>query len=463
MNNQNQPCVDGGVTQLNQPGGGVQLSPGISGNTLTLKTLLAGSGITLNDSGSTITISGSSNTITSLGTGTAILTAGFPNATLRSVNAGTGISLSSNANTFTINNTGVVTVDNIGGQAPVSAGIVGNVLSLRSFVGTGAVNVSQTPSTINISSPVLTLTSQPGGFSLINSTFPSATLKSLIAGTGISIVDSAGTITFNNTQTPTNTVTNLGGAAQVLVDVLAGSVRARTLLSQGAALVNTVGNNITIGCRAPGNIGTGEVLYAGDIGFVNNFKSLLANGNIQIFSDPSNVYFKSVINNVIPYSGKTILNTYLSGNPELADFLSFGTNIPITSIDAFPADYPTLPTAFVGWVSPFRCRIILVNSFIKFSIPTNISEQLDIYCAIHRCKDNDVGMNLIWNDLIYSTNSNISVGDFVQRWFTPNVDVDVGWHLYFSFFAHRPNAGGSTDLIEFYTCSSMTVQSTDSL
>ena len=461
MNNQNQPCIDDGVTQLNQPGGGVQLSPGISGNILTLKTLLAGSGITLNDSGSTITISGSSNTITSLGTGTAILTNGLPNATLRSVNAGTGISLSSNANTFTINNTGVVTVDNIGGQAPVSAGIVGNVLSLRSFMGTGAVNVSQTPSTINISSPVLTLTSQPGGFSLINTTFPNATLKSLISGVGISVVDSAGTITINNTQTAVTGVVTLGSGSPVLVDVLGSNVRARGLVSQGYALVNVSGNDITIGARGPVNIGSGEPIYAGNVGFDNQFKSLVPNGNIQVTSDPANIYFRPYINTVIPYSGKTILNTYVSGNPELADFLGFATNIPVTSNDIFPAEYTTLPTAFVGWVSPYRAVIKQVDAFIKFSIPTTISERLDIYCAIHRCKENDIGMNLIWFDTVFSTNANISVGDFIQRSFTPNVDVDTRWHLYFSFFAHRSEALGSTDLVEFYTSSSMVIQSQD--
>lgn len=409
---------DGGVTFLDQVGGGSQLAQSITGQTLNLRTITGGSGITATQ----------------------------------------------NTDTVSIANTGLLTATNIGpGAGLIPIPIVGGNLQVRSFVGTAAVNVSQTANTINISSPVNTLTSLPGGQSLIGTALPTATLRSLIGGIGISLASSPDNITINNTQTPTNTVTNLGGAANVLIDVLAGSVRARTLISQGYALVNQSGNNITIGARGPVNIGSGEPIFSGNVGFDNQYKSLSSLGNIQITSDPSNIYFKPLINNVIPYSGKTILNTYLSGNPELSDFLGFGSNVPITSIDAFPADYPTLPTAFVGWVAPYRCRIILADAFIKFSIPTTISEQLDIYCAIHRCKENDTGMNLIWFDQIFSTTSNISVGDFIQRTFTPNVDVDIRWHLYFSFFAHRPNAAGSTDLIEFYTSSSITVQSSDSL
>ena len=464
MNNQNQPCIDDGVTVLSQTGGGTQLSSGISGNILNLKTLLAGANITLNDSGTAITISssGSAITFTSGVGGVPLYTAGPPNVFFRSLISGVGIAISSTPNTFSFANSGVVNVVNLGsGNQIASLPIVSSTLNLRTLTGGGAITLTTSLNAIDISTPVLTLTSLAGGSSLIGSTFPNATLRSLVAGTNMSLVSSANTITINNTMTPTNTVTSLGGGAQVLIDVLAGSVRARTLVSQGYAQVNQSGNTITIGALGPVNIGTGEPVYAGNVGFDNQFKSLLANGNIQVTSDASNIYFRPYINSVIPYSGKTILNTYLSGNPELADFLGFATNIPVTSIDAFPADYTTLPTAFVGWVSPYRAVIKLVDTFIKFSIPTTITERLDIYCAIHRCKENDVGMNLIWFDTVFSTNANITAGDFIQRSFSPNVDVDVRWHLYFSFFAHRPDALGSLDLVEFYTSSSMLIQSQD--
>jgi len=463
MNNQNQPCEDGGVTVLSQTGGGVQLSNGITGNILNLKTLLAGANITLNDSGTAITISstGSGITFTSGPGGVPLYTTGPPAVFFRSILAGTGIAITSSPNTFTFANSGVVTMTNLGGLSLISPPVVSANLNIRGLTSSGGITLTQSVNTINIDAPAYTLTSAPGGSNLIATGLPFAVLKSLVGGTNISLVNSANTITINNTAVPTNTVTSLGSGAQVLVDVLAGSVRARTLVSQGYAQVNQSGNTITIGALGPVSVGTGEPVYAGNVGFDNQFKSLIPNGNIQVTSDPANIYFRPYINTVIPYSGKTILNTYLSGNPELEDLLGFGTNIPVTSIDAFPVDYPTLPTAFVGWVVPYVGNIKKVDAFIKFSIPTTVTEKLVIYCCIHHCKENDVDMNLIWSDVVFSTNSNISVGDFIQRSFSPNVDVDVRWHLYFSFFAYRPTAGGSTDLIEFYTSSSIVVQSQD--
>lgn len=70
--------------------------------------------------------------------------------------------------------------------------------------------------------------------------------KSLVAGTDISIVSDADEITINNTLVETNTVTNLGGGSEVLVDVLAGSVRGRTLVGTGIATVTQGANTITI-------------------------------------------------------------------------------------------------------------------------------------------------------------------------------------------------------------------------
>ncbi len=417
MNNQNQPCEDEGVTVLSQTGGGTQLSTGITGNILNLKTLLAGANITLNDSGTAITISssGSGITFTSGPGGVPLYTAGPPAVFFRSILAGVGMAISSTPNNFIFANSGVVTMTNLGGLSLISPPVVSANLNIRG----------------------------------------------LVSGTGISLVSSASTITVNNTQTAITGVVTLGSGSPVLVDVLGSNVRARGLVSQGYALVNVSGNDVTIGARGPVNIGTGEPIYAGNVGFDNQYKSLLANGNIQVTSDASNVLLRPYINSVIPYSGKTILNTYVSGNPELADFLGFATNIPVTSNDIFPAGYTSLPTAFVGWVVPYTGNIKKVDTFIKFSLPTVITERLDIYCAIFRCKENDVGMNLIWFDTVFSTNANITAGDFIQRSFSPNVDVDVRWSLFFSFFAHRPDALGSLDLVEFYTSSSMVIQSQD--
>lgn len=76
-----------------------------------------------------------------------------------------------------------------------------------------------------------------------NETFNFKTLK---PGTDISITEDVDEITINNTQVATSSVTNLGGGAEMLIDVLAGSVRARTLVGISPIQVNQSGDNVNI-------------------------------------------------------------------------------------------------------------------------------------------------------------------------------------------------------------------------
>jgi hypothetical protein len=456
--------IDTGVTTLNNAGGGSSIGQSILGSTLNLRTLVGGSGITTTQNTDTVSIA-SNLTFTSGPGGVPIFTTGPPNAFFRSIAFGTGISTASTANTITITNTGVSSIANIGsGSGIASLPFVNPTLNLRSIRGLGSITATQTLDTIDLNSPVLTLTTVVApGSTLIAAPFPNAQTKVLAAGTNMSLVNTATSITINNTMVPTNTVTNLPGGQPVLVDVLAGSVRARSISSSGSIAVANLGNTVNINGPVDVSIGSGTSVYRGLSGNNSQFASLTGTSNTTVSTDGSNIFIDTPIINTIPYSGKTILNTYLSGNPFESDFIGFGNNALVNLNDAFPADITTLPDAFIGWASPYRCQIIRVNSLIKFSIPTTVTEQVDIYCCIFGCKENDIGMNLIWFDMIFSTTSNISVGDYVQRTFEPNVDVDVSWTLYYVYFAHRPTGAGSTDIIEFYNSSSMTVRSSDTL
>lgn len=71
-------------------------------------------------------------------------------------------------------------------------------------------------------------------------------LKSLIAGTNISLSSDSSSVTITNDITPTDSVTNLGTGAPVLVDVLAGSIRARTLVGLNGMAVNASGNEVNL-------------------------------------------------------------------------------------------------------------------------------------------------------------------------------------------------------------------------
>jgi hypothetical protein len=72
-------------------------------------------------------------------------------------------------------------------------------------------------------------------------------------------------------------------------------------------------------------------------------------------------------------------------------------------------------------------------------------------------------LGLVWYAPLASFTTDISVGEFRQVTFNTDVDLEFNWHLYFSFFAHRPNEGGNQNLVEFYTSSSITLVSVDGL
>ncbi len=316
---------------------------------------------------------------------------------------------------------GVTGVNNLGlPGARVLSNITAGIINARSLRTTGAgLTISESLNNIDFTVPAYSIASAPGGSSLVASGFTNAVIRSVIGGTTMSLNSTANSITFNSSAA--NTVTNLGtlpGSEGVLVNVAANSVRA---------------------------------------------KSLLANGNIQVSSDANHIYFRPLINVTIPYSGRTILNTYVSGNPELADFIGFGNSVAITSLDQTPATYTSLPNAFIGWQSPYSAAIRNVKIFGRFSIPTTITEPLDIYSIIHRAIEGDSALQVVHFEKIFNATSNIAVGDIIQATYDPTADIDVGWHLYFSFYAVRPDALGNQNPVEFYTSASMTLISSDAL
>lgn len=442
---------------------GTNSTPGL--DTFEFKSLVAGSNVNLTSDADTITISSTDTGVSTLNNvgGFAAVGQSISGSTLnlRTLQGGPGITTTQNANDVTIANTGLLTATNIGpGAGIIPIPIVGGNLQVRSFVGTAAVNVSQTANTINISSPVNTLTSLPGGQSLIGTALPTATLRSLIGGVGISLASSTNNITINNTQTPTNTVTNLGAAAEVLIDVLAGSVRARTLISQGYALVNQSGDNITIGARGPLNIGSGEFIYAGNVGFDNQYKSLLANGNIQVTSDAANIYFRPYINNLVNYSGTVDMNTRVNGNPEYGSYFGFGRAINCNLQDTIPAEIGALDGEFIGWILPYTGTFKYMSVYMQSLTNVTITERVDVYASLHRTKGDPNTLN-IWQGLIQTYDSNISIGDYVQRTLDINVDLDREWGCYMVIYCHRPSAGGEVNPLSFSVSCGSIIQSQD--
>lgn len=103
---------------------------------------------------------------------------------------------------------GIDTLNQVGGGSQVAQSITGTTLNLRTLRGLGAITATQSLNNIDFSSPVLTLASSPGGNTLINTTFPNALLKVLNPGVGISLNNTATSITINYTgfETLNNTI-----------------------------------------------------------------------------------------------------------------------------------------------------------------------------------------------------------------------------------------------------------------
>jgi hypothetical protein len=458
---------DGGVTLLNQVGGGSQIAQSITGSTLNLRTLLGtgdvtltqnandvtinaptsvsigtagqpvlaglvgnqyqfrniqqGNGINVADAGPNIVIVNAS-AVTQLGGGQQLIISNTQGLlTARTLLSGSGVAVATSGNNITFSTTSdlITGVNNLGTPgARVLSNITGGVINARSIRTTGpGLTINETLNTIDFTVPAYSITSASGGQSLVASGFTNAVIRSLMGGTAISLTSNANHVTINSSAA--NTVTNLGtlpGNEDVLVDVTSNSVRA---------------------------------------------KSLQPNGNIQISSDANHIYFRPLVNVTIPYSGKTILNTYISGNPQLADFLGFGNSVTVTSLDQAPATYPSLPNAFIGWSSPYRASIRNVRGICRFSIPTTITEELDIYSIIHKGLAGNPALEVIYFARIFTTTTNILVGDIIQYSYDPTVEIEVGSHLYLSFYAHRPDGLGNQNPIEFYTSSSMTLVTSD--
>lgn len=372
--------------------------------------------------------------------------------TFRSLIAGTGVSFVSTPVALTISAAGVTTLVQLGNGSQVGSSIFGVSLILRTLVGTGAVNLTQATNTITINSAAPTsLSNLGGGFALGTSLAANTlTLRTLLAGTNISIVQAANTLTINNTAVPTNTVTNLGSGQPVLVDVTAGSVRARSLVSAGSIDVNNLGNEIQINAPVNVSTGTGVTVYTGLSGNNAQFKSIIQGQNMQVTEDGLSITLDSLIRPMIQYSGRVQMNTYPLGNPEITNFIGFGQAVQATCIDAFPADFVTLPDNFIGFVTPRAGTIKKVKVFMRAAANTTVTETVNVYAMITRTRG-DPNTQVLWFDTVQSYAGNITAGDYVQRSFDIGVDYDIEWELYFSLFCHRPDALGEQTQLDM-TC-----------
>ncbi len=172
-------------------------------------------GLTTHVSGILPIANGGTN-LSALGTANQILgvNAGATGLEYKTVTAGTAISVVQGVGTVTINNTGVVSLAGTTNQISVSAATGAVTVSLPSAVTTGSLTLTGLTANSFVYSgtgSLLTSTAAPtNGQLLIGSTGAAPVAAAISAGTGISVVNGAGSITIASINN--GTVTSVGFA-----------------------------------------------------------------------------------------------------------------------------------------------------------------------------------------------------------------------------------------------------------
>ena len=318
------------VTVTPQPTNG-QLLIGVTGSDPTLSVLTAGTNITITNTPGGIKIDSSSGIVFPLsvpqgGTGASTLIGGGillgnngfdivattqplngqlligvtgSNPTLANLTAGTGITISNTPGGITINATG-------------SGGLTFPLTIAQG--GTGLATIPTGGLLIGNGTSNLTVTSQPiNGQILIGFTGSNPILSTLTAGTGINIVNGAGTITISST----------GGVSFPILASQGGT--GLTTLTSGGVLIGNGTGNVTVTPQ----LSNGQLLI-GNVGSNPVLSTITAGTGISVVNGPGSITINSQITSipVIVSQGGTGLNTLTSGGILLGNGTSSLTVTP---------------------------------------------------------------------------------------------------------------------------------------
>lgn len=155
-------------------------------------------------------------------------------------------------------------------------------------------------------------------------------LRSLLAGTGISVSNNTNTITITNTA-PDNTVcTNVGAGSEVYKD---GECNFRTLTEGTSIDLTQNANDISITNTAPDNTACANLGTVGEGVYVSgecNFKKLLAGSGISLSANGTRITFTNTLPESTACNNVGTGNQLCSGGNVNIDTLIAGTGITIT-------------------------------------------------------------------------------------------------------------------------------------
>jgi hypothetical protein len=276
------------------------------------KTLKVTGALSISSDATSVTIGYTdTDTVTSVanvGTGTGLVyqsnTAGA--VTLRSILAGTLISVTNNTNDITIATTAEInTASNLGTGSGLFSGKVGSDLQFKSLKVSGALSISSDATSVTISytdtDTVTSVANVGTGTGLVyqSNTGGAVSLRSLLAGSNITIINNANDITIAATSSgEANTASNLGTGTGIFSSKVGSDLQFKSLIAgSGTSITNTateitITNNVVQGFTAVSNLGTGNVILGGTVPTI-TAKSLVAGTNVTITNDANSITINS--------------------------------------------------------------------------------------------------------------------------------------------------------------------------
>jgi uncharacterized protein (DUF2345 family) len=344
--------LTGNITQNNLGlGEPIIQTPGTS-NTFGIKSLIAGSNILLTSDLNTITIASDDNiTQNNLGAGQHILSnPGTSNTfSYKSINAGSNMVVTSDANNITISNglTGNITQSNLGAGTPILSNPgVDNSFAFKSLVAGTNVTIASDVNTITINgSDYITQNNLGTGEVILSNTGLDSTFnfKTIKQGNNMVLSSTANELTISTTLTGDITLSNLGAGEQIIADpgtndhynvksLVAGTNISLTSDSNSIIIDNTASGHIT-----QSNLGLGEsVLSNPSTGDTFTFKSIVGSANISVGSDADTVIIGTTLTGDVTMhavgTGDNILSDPGTDNDFSFKSLLAGSNINILPV-----------------------------------------------------------------------------------------------------------------------------------
>jgi len=275
----------------------------ITGNTINLRTISAGTAISVVTAGDVITVTNTapeSTTVSNVGTGTGNVYRDMTIAqiNLKTIKQGTGITVTNNADDVTITCTVTgesTTVTNVGtGTGNVYRDMTLAQINLKTIKqGTGITvtnNADDVTITCTVTGESTTVTNVGTGTGNVyrDMTIAQINLKTIKQGTGITVTNNADDVTIACTVTgESTTVANVGtGTGNVYRDMTGAQINLKTIKQGTLMTVTNNADDVTIATTAQNNtasnLGTGTGVYSTKSGSDLRFNSIKAGTGITV-------------------------------------------------------------------------------------------------------------------------------------------------------------------------------------